>query len=160
MQTSDVPPNHRLCCSFTLNNRSPPSWGYDSTREKVLSPVPLRSYNTQKNKTRPMAPTLATSSTSQPLIPHNLSHPRKCTPSLLHNPSTVPLPFQGFNNRIDQGSLRALWHLEHKVALKELQHPLGQHIGKPIPNNSLTQRECSTGLTTCFFNPNHQGFIG
>jgi hypothetical protein len=38
--------------------------------------------------------------------------------------------------------------------------PLGQHIGKPIPNNSLTQRELlHRPLTTCLFNPNHQGFI-
>jgi hypothetical protein len=47
-------------------------------------------------------PTTATS--LQPLISHNLSHPRKCTPSLLNSPLTVPLPFWGFNNRPDKKS--------------------------------------------------------
>ena len=30
---------------------------------------------------------------SQPLIPHILSHPRKCTPSLLNSPLAIPLHF-------------------------------------------------------------------
>jgi hypothetical protein len=37
-------------------------------------------------------------------FPTCLSHPRKCAPSLLNNPSTTPLPFQDFNNRLDRKS--------------------------------------------------------
>jgi len=36
----------------TFNNRSPPSQGYDSTWEKVLSPTPLRSHNTQQRQSQ------------------------------------------------------------------------------------------------------------
>jgi hypothetical protein len=40
--------------------------------------------------------------TYNPSFPTCLSHPRKCSPSLLNNPSAAPLPFQGFSNRIDR----------------------------------------------------------
>ena len=39
-----------------------------------------------------------------PSFPTCLSHPRKCAPSLLNNPSAAPLLFQGFNNRPNRKS--------------------------------------------------------
>jgi hypothetical protein len=65
-----------------------------------------------------------------------------CTPSLL-----------GLQQQADQevSELCGTWNT--RLLSKSYGHPLGQHTGKPIPNNSLTQGECSTGLTTCFFKP-------
>jgi hypothetical protein len=40
----------------------------------------------------------------QSLIPHMPVPPRKCAPSLLNIPSTTPLPFWGFNNRLERKS--------------------------------------------------------
>jgi len=39
-----------------LNNKSPLSQGYESTREMVRSQIPLRYDNTQQKNTRPKAP--------------------------------------------------------------------------------------------------------
>jgi hypothetical protein len=39
-----------------------------------------------------------------PSFPTCISHPRKCAPSLLNSPSAAPLPFRGFNNRLDRKS--------------------------------------------------------
>jgi hypothetical protein len=74
-------------------------------------------------------------------FPTCLSHPRKCAPSLLNNPSATPLPFQGFSNRPDKNSQRT-------IATDRL--PLGEITS---PTTPLTWREFLIGLTTCFFSP-------
>jgi hypothetical protein len=72
-------------------------------------------------------------------FPTCLSHPRKCAPSLLNSPSVAPLPFQGFNNRLDRNSQSTI----AVVGLPQENH---------FPTNSLTWREFLTG-STCLFNP-------
>jgi hypothetical protein len=42
-----------------------------------------------------------------------MSHPRKCAPSLLNNPSVAPLSFQGFKNRMDRKSQRPIVSMCH-----------------------------------------------
>jgi hypothetical protein len=66
-----------------------------------------------------------------------LSHPRKYTPSLFNSPSTAPLPFQGFNNRLDKNS-------QSTIAVAGI--PPGEITS---PTTSLTWRELS--LKTYFF---------
>jgi hypothetical protein len=80
MQTKDVPPNHRKCCSFTLNNRSPSSQGYESTR---TGPRPnLKKHNSW----------LASSQVSQPhnksefpaLFPPQIAQPKEMNTFIFH----------------------------------------------------------------------------
>jgi hypothetical protein len=68
-----------------------------------------------------------------------LSHPRKSAPSLLNSTSVAPLPFQGFNNRLDNNSHRT-------IAIFGL--PQGEITS---PTTSLPWREFLTCMTTCFF---------
>jgi hypothetical protein len=102
--------------------------------------------------TRPMAPT----PTIVPL--HNLSFPTAC-----HVPGSAPLhfstvlwlyPFPFRASTTGQpGCLRALDNWNTRFLSRSYVHPLNQHTGKHVPNNSLTEGELSTSLTTYFFKP-------
>jgi hypothetical protein len=98
-----------------------------------------------------------TSTTSlQPLISHNLSHPRKCTPSLLNSPSTIPLPFWGFNNRPDiksQSSVATFLDTQGKNSQQF------SHLERMLTGLTTCFFKCTHGLTTCFFSSNYPGLL-
>lgn len=75
-------------------------------------------------------------------FPTCMYHSKKCAPSLLNSPSTSPLPFQGFNNKLDKNS-------QSTTIVVGL--PLGENT---FLASSLTWRELLTGLTICFIIPN------
>jgi hypothetical protein len=72
-----------------------------------------------------------------PSFPTCLSHPRKCAPSLLNSPSTSPLPFWGFNNRLDRKSQSPVSNAQQTP---EEQFPTNSHLERVL-----------TGLTTHLF---------
>jgi len=83
-------------------------------------------------------------------FPTCLSHPMKCSPSLLNSPSNAPLPFWGFNNKSNK-------KYQNPISLSQhirVQFPVVSHIKKNIdgPNNlPLLQH---TGLTIHIFSIN------
>ena len=93
-------------------------------------------------------------------FPTFLSQTRKCAPSLINNPSTSPLPFQGFNNKPDMNSQSTIAVVGLPIGKFLPQQPLSPgesclQAWQPAssvhgPNNSPLQ---TTGLTTCFFSP-------
>jgi hypothetical protein len=90
----------------------------------------------RQHKTQTQVPTQTNN--LQSLIPHMLSHPRKCAPSLLNSPSAAPLPFQGFNNRSDRKS-------QSPVACSLAPWEINSQQFSPL-------ERMLTGLTTHFFN--------
>jgi hypothetical protein len=85
-----------------------------------------------------------------PSFPKFLSHPKKCAPSLLNSPSAAPLPFWGFNNKLDRKSQSptvVVWHLQ-EINSKQFYHL--ERISHGPANPRL---QYPTSLKTRFFSP-------
>jgi hypothetical protein len=101
MQTFHEPLIHRPCC-LSLSVVAHPWAG---TKLHPSKGIPRLGRDNRKlhNQQEGVPPRRQITHTTHSLsFPTFLSNPRKYTPLLSNNPSTAPLLFQGFNNRLDQ----------------------------------------------------------
>jgi hypothetical protein len=91
-EEGDVPPNRRIFF-LVLNSRSPPSWGYESTRDGGPSGWLMS----------PSQQSIPTTNSSQPAL-----FPTTCTtrgmesPIISHSPSCLSTPLYGFKHSLDK----------------------------------------------------------
>jgi hypothetical protein len=88
--------------------------------------------------------------TYSPSFPTCMSHPRKSASSLLNSPLATPLPFRGFNNRMDkktQSPVVVVWHL------REISSQQSSHLERIVHGPDNLPLQYPMGLTTRFFIP-------
>jgi hypothetical protein len=130
-----------------------PKLGLKLHQGKMISNVKLRSDN-QHNCSVQGAQLLQLS--YDLLFPTCVSHPKKCAPSLLCNPSVTPLPFYGFRKMSDRKSQS---HVTNSQCTGEQfieNLSLGENYHRP-EKLSLRQKishleRMIMGMTTCLFN--------
>jgi hypothetical protein len=110
LQRMDVPPNHSLVVPV-LNSKTPPSWGYESTRDNRslrLANVPLSTVKLSANSSPPT------------LFPSTYTTQGMESPFTDHSPSGLSTPLQGFQHRLDKNS--TCWDFRNSTVATQI-HP-------------------------------------